>query len=485
MLLSITTSHQPATDLGFLLHKNPFRQQREELSFGTADVFYPEAGAARCTAVLSVNVDAIGIVRGRGGPSGEGGALEQYVNDRPYAASSFLSVAIGAVFRSALGGRCKERPELAAAAIPLEARLPVLPARGGDELLRRLFEPLGYRVEARRLPLDEKFPEWGESRYHDVTLAGTVRLQALLSHLYVLVPVLDDDKHYWVGDDEVAKLVRHGGDWLAAHPEKELIARRYLRHRRSLALDALAQLEEAPEDDLADDAATAGDEVVEVAASVKQRREDALESRISLNQQRMERIAAEIDEAGATTVMDLGCGEGRLLRALLGIRRLERVIGVDVSMRSLEIAQRRLKVDRMPPRQRERLALLHGSLTYRDSRLDGIEAATVVEVIEHLDPARLAAFERVLFAVTAPPLVLVTTPNVEFNVRFETLPAGQFRHPDHRFEWTRAEFEGWARGIAERHGYTVAFSGIGEADPALGSPTQMARFERVGAEVAT
>src|SRR5215216_90144 len=225
MLLTITTTHRPATDLGYLLFKNPARAQAFPLPFGEAHVFYPEATAERCTAALLLDVDPVGLVRNRRGPAGEGGSLEQYVNDRPYVASSFLSVAISRVLGSALGGRSKGKPELAAMPIPLRAKISVLPCRGGERFLRRLFEPLGYSVVAERHALDEQFSEWGESPYYTVQLNADVRLQDLLTHIYVLIPVLDNEKHYWVGDDEVEKLLKHGSGWLAAHPEKEEITK--------------------------------------------------------------------------------------------------------------------------------------------------------------------------------------------------------------------------------------------------------------------
>jgi len=166
VLLTISTPHVPATDLGFLLHKNPARAQATALPFGTATVVYPEARDDLCTAALVVDVDPVALVRDRaGGPRGNDGSLERYVNDRPYAASSFLSVAIGKCFGTAMSGRCKERPELAGTALPLVSELPVVPCRGGAPLLRRLFEPLGYDVATRSLPLDARFPEWGDSRY--------------------------------------------------------------------------------------------------------------------------------------------------------------------------------------------------------------------------------------------------------------------------------------------------------------------------------
>lgn len=242
MLLTISTTHRPATDLGYLLHKNPSRPQSFKLSFGTAHVVYPEASDDRCTAALILDLDPIGLVRGRRGLEGEGGLLMQYVNDRPYVASSFLSVAISQVFRSALAGRSKDREALTQAELPLEAGLAVVPCRGGESFLRRLFEPLGYEVAANAEPLDPTVPDWGASRYYTVQLRAQKRLADLLTHLYVLVPVLDDEKHYWVGDDEVEKLVRHGEGWLSTHPERDVIAARYLKHRHSLVRDAIARL---------------------------------------------------------------------------------------------------------------------------------------------------------------------------------------------------------------------------------------------------
>ena len=463
MLLTISTTHRPATDLGFLLHKSPAHLHSADLSIGKAHVFYPEATPDRCSVALVLEIDPVGLVRNRRGSPGF--ALDQYVNDRPYAASSLLSVAISQVFGSAMKGKSKERPELADAAIPFSARIPVLPARSADRLIERLFEPLGYSVRTTGYPLDETFPGWGQSDYFSAELDATVRLSDLLTHLYVLIPVLDDDKHYWVGDDEVDKLLRHGGGWLAAHPERDAIVKRYLKHRRSLAAEAIAQLVDAPK--------------LEEAERRHGNEEAAIEDRISLNEQRLEAVMGVVRSVEAKRVIDLGCGEGRLLRELLDDRSIREIVGMDVSHRSLEIARRRLRFDQMAPMQQQRISLIHGSLTYRDKRLEGFDVATVIEVVEHLDPSRLASFERVVFECARPNTVVMTTPNVEYNVRFESLPAGRFRHKDHRFEWTREQFQGWAADAAARWGYAVEFRPVGPPDPLVGSPTQMGVFTRV------
>jgi len=466
LLLTISTTHRPATDLGFLLHKNPGHRHLADMGFGTAQVFYPEASEDRCSAAVLVDVDPVGLVARRRGPGGGQFALASYVNDRPYAVSSFLCVALGRLFGTAMGGRSKERQQLADQAIPLEITMPVVPCRGGEALARRLFEPLGYGVEATPLPLDPKFPDWGDSLYLAMRLTATLRLRDVLGHLFVLLPVLDDDKHYWVSSDEVDKLLRRGGEWLAAHPDRELITRRYLRHDQRLTRDALARLfaDEAGDPDRADEQADAAEESVEQA--------------ISLQAQRLSAVLDVIRAAGARSVLDLGCGAGRLLEVLLAEQGLQRIVGLDVSYRALQGAARRIHLDTMAPRQASRIELLQGSLTYTDGRLRGFDAAAVVEVIEHLDPHRLGAFERALFGHAQPGTVILTTPNAEYNKLFDGLPAGTMRHGDHRFEWTREQFARWSAGVAARNGYQAELSGIGPADPGLGSPSQLAVFRR-------
>ncbi|MBW4454623.1 MAG: 3' terminal RNA ribose 2'-O-methyltransferase Hen1 [Nostoc indistinguendum CM1-VF10] len=460
MLLTITTTHSPATELGYLLHKHPDRCQSFALSFGKAHIFYPEASREKCTVALLLDVDPVKLVRGGGT------RLKQYVSDRPYVASSFLSVAIAQVLSTALGGRCKDLPKLAQTPIPLVAKLSALPCRGGEEFLRQLFEPLGYSVSAEGHILDEKFPDWGQSQYFSVELQHTLPLSHLLSHLYVLIPVLDDNKHYWVGDEEIEKLLRHGEGWLTTHPAREQITRRYLKRQQRLTRLALAQLIESDDPDL------------DSAEESHAEEEAAVEKPMSLNQQRMDAVIAALKQSNAKRVIDLGCGQGNLLKILLKDGFFEQITGVDVSYRALEVAQERLDRLRLTRNQWERVQLIQGALTYQDKRFSGYDAATVIEVIEHLDLPRLGAFERVLFEFAQPKTVLVTTPNIEYNIKFENLPAGKLRHKDHRFEWTRSQFQNWANQVAESFGYTVEFQPIGTEDPEVGSPTQMGVFKR-------
>lgn len=460
MLLTISTTHQPATDLGFLLYKHPDKIQAFELTFGKAHVFYPEASAERCTAALLLELDPVSLSRRERGQHNF--ALQPYVNDRPYVASSFLSVAIAKLFGTVMQEKPRpdhspERQALKLLELPLTIKLTSLPCRGSEDLLRKLFEPLGYGVTAERYVLDEAFPAWGESRYYTVTLTTTERLYEVLRHLYVLIPVLDDDKHYWVGDDEVQHLLRRGEGWLSEHPEKELIVKRYLKHQRSLTKVALESLDD-------DEAFQDEDETPE----------EVTEQKIGLHTQRLAKVVEVLKQSDAKRVLDLGCGEGKLVRKLLDEKRFTEIVGMDVSQRALEIAESRL--ERLPAKVRERVTLFQSSLLYRDKRLQGFDAAALIEVIEHLDEFRLAAFERTVFEFARPKLVVITTPNREYNVMWESLPAGKMRHSDHRFEWTRVEFQTWANFIAEQFGYTVEISGIGDEAENVGGPTQMGVF---------
>ncbi|WP_205508921.1 3' terminal RNA ribose 2'-O-methyltransferase Hen1 [Longitalea arenae] len=461
MLLTITSTHQPAADLSYLLHKHPDKVHQIDLSTGSAYIFYPEVSAGKCTVCLLLDIDPIGLVRRSGGPRGNDFALEQYVNDRPYVASSFMSAAIVKAFSTAMNGRCKDKPELVSVAMPFEVQIAAIPVSGGEAVLKELFEPLGYTMELQRHPVDPAFPEWGESRYYTLTLKNILTVQQLLSHLYILIPVCDNDKHYWIGEHEIEKLLEKGKDWLATHPARALITMRYLKHQRSLANQAMEIL---LKDEISGEEAESGSENAEP------------EEKKRVHDLRLEAVRDELVQANAKTVVDLGCGEGKLLKLLLAEKQFETIVGMDVSYRCLEIAKDRLKLDKLPLAQQQRIRLMQGSLTYRDARIEGFDAAALVEVIEHLDEARLAALEKVVFRYAKPVDVVITTPNAEYNKKFDKLQAGQMRHSDHRFEWTRAEFQQWGNRIAEEYNYSVQYKPVGEEDAEVGALTQMAVF---------
>lgn len=475
--LSLEASEQvpDATDLGHLLHKHPDRVQSFDLAVGTAHVFYPEARPERCTAALLLSVDPIVLARGKRGQT-DAFTLGQYVNDRPYAAGSLLAVALGRVFTTAMRGELKSNPDLPKVALPLTIRIPAVPStparvEGGPDLARRFFEPLGWVVESTRLELDPQVARWGDSPYVDLCLTGRMRLADALTQLYVLLPALAGAKHYWVAGDEVDKLIAKGGDWLAAHPEREVILRRALAGQRQHVADAmerLAALDDSPVDTNTN---------LDPGAAESTPADTAIATR-PLVALRKEAVVQALTDVGAARVVDLGCGEGALIQELLKLPRFTEIVGIDVSAGELERAARRLNLDRMPDSQRARLTLAQGSVTYRDARLSGHDAIVLMEVIEHLDLDRLPSLERTVFGSARPGAVIVTTPNAEHNALFESLPAGDVRHPDHRFEWTRAEFAAWAQRVGAAYGYTVEFRPVGVDDETHGPPTQMALFRR-------
>jgi len=473
MLLTITYTGEDTTNLGFLLFKNPYRPQKFELGFGDAYVYYPEISDKKTTAALLLDINPLNLARGKEGAGKAANGLFDYVNDRPYVCSSFMSVAISSVFRTAMMGKCEGYQELCSSAINLEANITMLPCRSEDAMLKRVFEPLGYEVSHENFLTDENFPDWGGSKYVNLTLKANIRLCDLLKHIYILIPVFDRQKHYWVGNDEVEKLLRNAGDWLSNHPEKGFITSRYLKRMNPLVDMAFARLSAMTDSNEPNDEDENEDDETSAQSAEKK---EKLEKKLTLNAQRLGSAAAALKNCRARSVIDIGCGEGNLLRILLREKQFERIAGADVSSIALERARGKLKLEDAPDNIRERINLFQSSLTYRDSRFKGFDAVCVIEVIEHLDLSRLCAFEQVLFNYTKPRFIILTTPNREFNVKYEYLGEEKLRHPDHRFEWTRNEFRQWAQKVSRQYGYTVMFSEIGEADEILGASTQMGVF---------
>lgn len=454
MIVEITTTHTPATDLGYLLHKHPDKVQSVELAAGKAHVFYTEATAERCTACLLLDINPVDLVRVR---KGNYALQDQYVNDRPYTTNSFLSTAISKAFGSALNGRCNPRPELPATQMPFTCRLSSLRVDAELEAVERLFHPLGYELSIETIQLDAAFPSWGLSKYINLTLSKTCMLQELLSHLYVLIPVLDNSRHSYVSQNDIDILLQKGQGWLEQHPERDWISRRFLRNIRTIANEAILRL--------------AGEE-----AMATEELKSPLQE--SLHQQRLNRAFERLHDSGATKVLDLGCGSGKLLKLLLKERQFRKITGMDVSFSELQLAKENLYLDEASPALRERLSIFQGSVTYLDERLKGYDAVALVEVIEHLDEERLPAMEKVVFGYAAPDTVVLSTPNAEYNVVYERLDPVSFRHDDHRFEWTREEFKNWADQVCERFGYEVSIEPVGQEAPGLGAPSQLAVFKK-------
>lgn len=475
MLLTITyripdgDAGHSAQDLSWLLHKNPSRLHEFSLPMGKAYVCYPEMSDEQTTAALLLDLDPLDIARGK--PGARYRKLSDYVNDRPYVASSFLSSAISRVFGTAMSGRCEKRQELADSRLDLSACVYMLSVGEKKEILNEIFEPLGYRLSYERFPIDEYFPEWGESPYVNLTLRGRVRLEELLRHLYVLIPVFDQKKHYFVSESEIDKLLLHGTGWLETHPARERIVRRYFAKTRSYANIAVYRLQEVSGSEAAGEIGSG--------QKCKEERTWELEKQFApLDQLRLEAVRQEVIRCGASSVIDLGCGEGKLLELLLPVREIGKLYGMDVSGEALEKARKRLLHNIYPGQERRLPKLFQGSLLYQDSRICGFDAACVVEVMEHIVLEKLPIFEKVLFQKASPSTVILTTPNREYNMRYHCVNRRMFRHEDHRFEWTRKEFAAWAARICEQYGYEAEVKGIGEMDEKYGFPTQMGVFTK-------
>lgn len=456
MLLTITYTGHNTQELGYLLHKNPYRPQEFSLNSGMAYVFYPEVSDEKTTMALLLDINPIDLAKGKQGSMA--GGLFDYVNDRPYTASSFLSTAITRIFNTAMNGRCDKKQDLADS--PLDLTANIFSIHGTEEFAKKIFEPLGYTVKTTKNILDEKFSEWGESPYINLEISGNVKLSDLLNHIYVLIPVFDKQKHYYISEDEIDKLISHGGEWLADHPAKNEIIYRYFLMKKSYAHRTIDRLTESePVEEIPDE-------------------EPKDEKKISLNAMRLETVKNAVLASGAESVIDLGCGECRLTKILLDQKQIKKVTAIDVSAHELEKAKSRLHYDTMNEHRRNKLTLMQASLTYRDKRFSGYDCACVIEVIEHIETLRLPAFERNVFEFANPMTVILTTPNREYNENYEFIQSGQLRHNDHRFEWTREEFKKWTDYICQKFGYTVTISGIGDDDGIHGTPTQMGVFKK-------
>lgn len=467
MLLTITTTHQPATDMGYLLGKHPNRCQTFDFPWAKAHVFYPEASHERCTIALAVE-----LLTHKLNPNNRGTAhsrQEHFVNDRAYAATSHLALVINQLFSQAYASQNKDKPELSNTPLPLEVWLPTVPRGRHPDTASQLFEPLGYTVAAKPLPLDQKKPDSGYSRHIDLTLSHTITMAEMLRHLYVLLPTMDGGKHHYIEQDDVEKLMRFGEGWLSTHPKRDMIVNSSMNEKRSFANKVVAMLDEQNQAQEQPDENSPQE-------TRHERQEAHVERGIGLNKMRRDAVLKAVKDSSPNSVIDLGCGEGTLTLALLQENPSFRVTAMDVSTRAMSTLERR--AGRLTPAQKDRLKTFHGSLSYRDRRLADHDTAVAMEVVEHIDEEKLSSFEDTVLAGARPKTLIVTTPNREYNAVFGMEP-GTRRHRDHRFEWDRQEFKKWANDSAAAHGYSVAILPIGPVDPSMGPPSQMAVFTRI------
>ena len=455
VLLLLTTTRRPATDLGRLLALESGEVHEFAVPGGIATLHLPEVSAHRCTAAVFLEWHHRGSDLGDD-QAGAGGRAPVPA----HVTSDMLADAVSLVFRNALAGASGHRyPHLLRAALPLEIVIPQFPCQAGVHLAERLFGPLGWRVLVDPVLLDARHPEWGDTGHSALTLRGTISLADAVTHLSVLLPVLvNGNKGRLAPEGRIGRLLRPYCDWLTRHPERQLIMGSYQKRRGA----SLVRTTDA------------SPKAVEMAHAVR-----PTVVREGLAVERLEAVLAALARTSAERVIDLGCGTGVLLARIAQDSRYTEVVGVDDAAQALELARRRLQLELLPERQRSRIKLLQLSILRRDNRLIGFDAAILMEVIEHFDPFRLPALVINIFGHARPGTVIVTTPNLEHTLRYPGPTRSGLRHDDHRFEWSRQEFAAWVADASQRYGYVGRIQGVGTCDPQVGHPTQLAVFTRL------
>jgi 3'' terminal RNA ribose 2''-O-methyltransferase Hen1 len=454
MLLTITYKGKDTQDLGYMLFKNPNRPQSVKLTTGSAYVYYPKVSDEETTIALLLDINSLDLAKGEKGKDVQPQSLFDYVNDRPYVASSFLATAMNKVFGTAISGRGDEYQELVDSKLNLSATIHMFPCPVDKERINKVFEPLGYEVNYETFLLDNKFPEWGDSKYVNLTVSGNVVLRDLLKQIILLIPVFDKFKHYDVSNqDELNKLLKLGDGWLSDHPEKDFIVNRYLQFKKGLVNKAQEHLKS---------------DVDEIEESIDKA---VTEKEESLNTTRFNSVINELIKIEAKSVLDIGCSNGKLLEAIRDKMPNIKLAGIDVHLKAVSIA------DKMANKKDlDKIDFFQSSILYKDKRFKGYDAVTAIEVMEHIDEFKLYLFEKVLFGYINPRVAILTTPNKDYNENYDNINNKGLRHFDHRFEFTKREFESWVTKICSKYGYIYFFKSIGKADEKDQQPTLMVTF---------
>jgi 3' terminal RNA ribose 2'-O-methyltransferase Hen1 len=443
------------------------------MSFGEGYVYFQENPQGDNSLSLLVDVDPLATVQGRGQLSHMDGL---YVNDRAYVPSSLLTSALTKAFGTALSGRCKERPELASTPIDWTVSVPVVTSDWRTEILWSLFGPLGYEVRMAHVEREghrSSHPDVA-SDLTGVKLCTTATMREVLSHLVVLIQVLDQDNHRWLDEQDLDPFMRRVEGWLPEHPYGMFILKRALKHQKHLIKAVIAKFPA-----IVDSQARISSINSEMWDASQL--EEYADQPLSLNRQRFAVVQELIERLQPRSLVDLGCGDGSFIGFLANgalLHPMERIIGMDVSASELARAKTRMEHLSSLPGRRTPVEWLLGSLLYRDPRIKGLDMAILIEVIEHIDPWRLPALERQVFGEGGYASIVVTTPNREFNLIYGLSEEHSLRHRDHRFEWTRQEFQEWVQKIASQYGYEWQIQGIGTVSLDHGSPSQMVLFQK-------
>ncbi|MCM3572375.1 3' terminal RNA ribose 2'-O-methyltransferase Hen1 [Mesobacillus subterraneus] len=445
MQLTIRAVGENVQVISHLLAKNPNNLYERNQKGHAVRLFFSSFTEREVEATVFVAPDSLELVKNQGNQYD----ITHYINDREFAVSSIFISLIRTALGTALNGQPKEE-YIKWVKHPFDLELSFGPVASGlsDHQIVDLFEPLGFNVSINRPQIEYNFNLKSKSSVRFITLKGRTPLQMALRQIFVLIPVLDNYKHYFIDEKEIEKLERYGEGWLDDHPQKSFILKKALRFKN------VYELVEGQEKD------TAAPEM----------------RKIRLNDMRYEKIVDTVNGfENKESIVDLGSGEGKLSTRLGFIPGVKEILAVEpseeASIRAMErFAQAEGKDYFIKPTQ------LWGSLFYYDERLKGKDVIILCEVIEHIDEERLSKVFQTILQDYRPKNLVVTTPNKEYNALYEM--DTEFRHGDHRFEWSREEFEAWCKARNEEGEYELIFDGIGELDEQFGFPTQMCIFKR-------
>ncbi|WIM41190.1 3' terminal RNA ribose 2'-O-methyltransferase Hen1 [Paenibacillus sp. PK4536] len=484
MYLTIKATGTHASMISHLLAKNPNNLYDRTEKGARIRLVYTSFQPEETEVLLFVTPDPIDLVKG----SPDHYDITQYINDRELVVSSLFCSYIRPALGTALNGKPKadyidwvEHPfTLHMSMGPVASDLP-------DSMIESLFQPLGYEVQMERGEIDYSFDLKNRSTVRHIQISGQQTLQHMLRQLYILIPVLDNYKHYYISDDEIERLQRYGEGWLSTHPQHDLIIKRSLRFAPLIKEYEQKVAKNEDITNVSTELSTHQAEASEMKSELSEDQDKQYDSNqteppvIRLNELRYRAIVEQVSQLPQhKQIVDFGAGEGKLSVRLGEIEGVEQIWAVEPSMQSQlraidRFAKLEGRTDYVIP------VVTTGSLFYRDERWVDQDVIILCEVIEHINEVRLPQVIHTLFTDYRPQTLIMTTPNREYNEVYQ-MGKDEIRHTDHRFEWTRAELEQYCTQWIQDRPYTFTLSGIGEKHEQYGQPTQMVVFHRIGGQ---
>ncbi|TDL78499.1 3' terminal RNA ribose 2'-O-methyltransferase Hen1 [Peribacillus frigoritolerans] len=445
MQLTIKATGDNVKAISYLLSKNPNNLYERNHKGHLVRLFYSKFEETELEVTIFVTPDPIDLVKNNSNSYD----ITHYINDREFAVSSLFCSFIRSALGTALNGQPKEEySEWVNYRFSFQFEFGPVVSSLSDKQLKDLFEPIGYEVAISRPDIEYSFEMKDKSSARSICLKGMKTLQNGLRQLFVLIPVIDNYKHYYIDDKEIEKLERYGEGWLEDHPKRDYIYRQSLRFKEIFSIVENKKTEEKKEEKI---------------------------EKVRLNDLRYEKIIDFVNQMKPRSIVDFGSGEGKLSVRLGFADGVKEIMAVEPSQSAtLKAIERFDKV-----KNKEKFVVpetIWGSLFYYDERLKGKDVMILCEVIEHIDEFRLPKVLDTILHDYQPNALIITTPNREYNEIYDM--EDHFRHNDHRFEWTRAEFRHWCEERNHRKIYDLQFEGIGEEHDRHGFPTQMCVFVR-------